>query len=136
MTFVHSQDMKFPPPVPTGAELDILRVLWATGPASVREVHDTLGNQTSYTSTLKLMQMMREKRLVDRDDSERQHIYRAAVDEERTVGIVLRRFVDRVFDGSAGAMALRALGDGDASREDLIKLKRLIQQLEKGREQP
>jgi BlaI family penicillinase repressor len=121
------------PALPTGAELEILRVLWAKGPSSVRDVHEIVGGGTSYTTTLKLLQMMHAKRLVKRDDAQRQHIYEAAIDEQRTLGSLVSRFVDNVFDGSAGALALRALGDGSASRDELAQLKRLIRQLEKDR---
>jgi BlaI family penicillinase repressor len=119
------------PALPTGAELEILRVLWAKGPSSVRDVHEIVGEGTSYTTTLKLLQMMHAKRLVKRDDAQRQHIYEAAIDEHRTLDSLISRFVDNVFDGSAGALALRALGDGSASRDELAQLKRLIRQLEK-----
>ena len=117
--------------LPTGAELEILRVLWAKGPSSVRDVHEIVGGGTSYTTTLKLLQMMNAKGLVKRDDAQRQHIYEAAIDEQRTLGSLVTRFVDSVFDGSAGALALRALGDGSASRDELAQLKKLIRQLEK-----
>ena len=121
--------------LPTGAELEILRVLWAKGPSSVRDVHDLVGDGTSYTTTLKLLQMMHAKGLVQRDDAQRQHIYEALVDERRTLDGLVRRFVDHVFEGSAGALALRALGDGSASREELSQLKRLIRQLERDGDQ-
>ncbi|MEO5815952.1 MAG: BlaI/MecI/CopY family transcriptional regulator [Gemmatimonadaceae bacterium] len=117
--------------LPTGAELEILRVLWAKGPSSVRDVHEIVGGGTSYTTTLKLLQMMHAKRLVTRDDAHRQHIYEAAIDEQRTLDSLVSRFVHNVFDGSAGALALRALGDGSATRDELVQLKRLIRQLEK-----
>ncbi|MEP6729765.1 MAG: BlaI/MecI/CopY family transcriptional regulator [bacterium] len=119
------------PTLPTAAELEILRVLWAKGPSSVRDVHDLIGGGTSYTTTLKLLQMMHAKRLVKRDDARRQHIYEALVDEHRTLDGLVTRFVDHIFEGSAGALALRALGDGSASRAELAELKRLIRQLER-----
>lgn len=119
------------PSLPTGAELEILRVLWAKGPSSVRDVHDLVGGGTSYTTTLKLLQMMHAKRLVKRDDAQRQHIYQAVVDERRTLNGLVSRFIDHVFEGSAGALALRALGEGTASRAELAELKRLIRQRER-----
>ena len=119
------------PALPTAAELEILRVLWARGPSSVRDVHDVIGGGTSYTTTLKLLQMMHAKRLVSRDDAQRQHIYEAAVREHPTLDGLVSRFVAHVFDGSGGALALRALGDGSASPEELVELKKLIRQLER-----
>ena len=97
----------------------------------MRDVHDAVGGGTSYTTTLKLLQMMHAKRIVKRDDARRQHIYEAAVTEGRTLGALVNRFVDHVFEGSAGALALHALGDGSASRDELTQLKRLIRQLER-----
>lgn len=120
-----------PTPLPTSAELAILRVLWAHGPSSVRSVHDTLGSGTSYTTTLKLLQMMHAKRLVTRDDAQRQHIYSAVANAPSTLGALVNRFVANVFEGSAGALALRALGDGTATREELTQLKRLIRAMER-----
>ena len=122
------------PALPTAAELAILRVLWARGPSSVRDVHELVGGETSYTTTLKLLQMMHAKRLVKRDDAQRQHIYEAAIDEERTVGSLVSRFMDRVFDGSGGALALHALGEGSVSPDELKELKRLIRDIERNGE--
>ena len=119
------------PGLPTTAELAILRVLWTRGASSVRDVHDAVGGDTSYTTTLKLMQLMHAKGLVRRDDSQRQHIYEAAIDERETVGGLVSRFMDHVFDGSGGALALRALGEGSVSPKELKKLKRLIRDLER-----
>jgi BlaI family penicillinase repressor len=118
-------------PLPTTAELAILKVLWSRGRSSVRDVHDAIGNGTTYTTSLKLLQMMLAKGLVRRDDDQRQHIYEAVVDERSTLGRLVDHFVDQVFEGSAGAMALRALGSGSASREELAHLKRMIKDLER-----
>ncbi|MEO7457163.1 MAG: BlaI/MecI/CopY family transcriptional regulator [Gemmatimonadaceae bacterium] len=120
--------------LPTVAELSILRVLWMRGPSSVRDVHEEVGGETSYTTTLKLLQMMHAKRLVKRDDSQRQHIYEAGIEEQRTMGGLVSRFVTNVFEGSGGALALRALGEGSATPEELKELKRLIRALERGDE--
>src|ERR671910_3306550 len=90
-------------PRPTDAELPILRVLWARGAATVREVHDSLSaaRPTAYTTTLKLLQIMTEKGLVERDERDRSHVYRARSGEEQTQRQLLHDLLDRVFDGSA-----------------------------------
>ncbi|MES2178871.1 MAG: BlaI/MecI/CopY family transcriptional regulator [Gemmatimonadota bacterium] len=119
------------PTLPTGAELDILRILWARGPSSVRDVHERLDNDTTYTSTLKLMQMMFAKGYVRRDDAQRQHVYEAVIEQNGTLDGLVSRFVRHVFDGSAGALAVRALGEGSATREELKELKRLIREMER-----
>jgi predicted transcriptional regulator len=122
------------PTLPTDAELQVLRVLWARGPSTVREVHDALGPEkgTGYTTTLKLLQNMHGKGLVLRDDSARQHVYVAAVAEEPTLGALLGRLIDRVFDGSAASLVMRALGARPASPEEARALRRMLARLEKG----
>lgn len=122
-------------PLPTDAELDILRVLWTRGASTVRDVHDALGGGTGYTTTLKLLQNMHAKGFVSRDDAQRQHVYAARAAEATTLGAVAARIADRLFGGSAGALALRALGAGSASPAELRELKRLIRDLER-REDP
>jgi predicted transcriptional regulator len=121
------------PTLPTDAELQVLRVLWARGPSTVREVHDALGPEkgTGYTTTLKLLQNMHGKGLVLRDDSARQHVYVAAVAEEPTLGALLGRLIDRVFDGSAASLVMRALGARGASPEEARELRRMLARLEK-----
>ena len=123
-----------PDALPTDAELQVLRVLWARGPSTVREVHDALGAEkgTGYTTTLKLLQNMHGKGLALRDDSARQHVYVAAVAEEPTLGALLGRLIDRVFDGSAASLVMRALGARPASPEEARELRRLLARLEKG----
>src|SRR5919108_3647971 len=98
-------------PLPTAAELEILRVLWARGPCTVREVLAALGpdRDTGYTGVLKLLQIMLDKRLVDRDDRARSHVYRAAVDRDVTEQRLVADFAERAFGGSAAGLALRAL---------------------------
>lgn len=116
---------------PTEAELAILRVLWARGPSTVRDVHDELGVGTGYTTTLKLLQNMATKRLVRRDTRARQHVYSAAVKEDATLIAVAGRVVDRLFNGSRASLMLRALGDASVSREEIAEIKRLILMKEK-----
>jgi predicted transcriptional regulator len=117
-------------PLPTDAELTILRVLWTHGASTVRDVHDALGGGTGYTTTLKLLQNMYAKGLVRRDDAARQHVYRARVAEAPTLGALAAQLADRFFGGSAGALALRALGARAASPAELRELKRLIRDIE------
>lgn len=119
-------------PLPTDAELQLLRVLWSRGPATVRQVHELLypGGDTGYTTTLKLLQNLHGKGLVARDDSSRQHIYRATEAEATTVQGVVRQLIDRSFEGSAASLAMHALGAKRATPEELTRLKALIGQLE------
>ena len=114
--------------LPTGAELEILRVLWRSGPATVREVHDALGprRRTGYTTVLKLLQIMHQKGLVARDEAERSHIYRARIGESVTQRRLLRDLTDRAFGGSAASLVMQALSTEKASAEDLAEIRRLL----------
>jgi predicted transcriptional regulator len=118
---------------PTDAELLVLRALWQGGPLTVREVHERLyrGTDVGYTTTLKLLQNLHAKGLVDRDETARQHVYSAAAGSEQTFRDAVRLFMDRMFDGSAAALAMHALGSGRTSPEELAELKALIRRLEK-----
>lgn len=122
-------------PRPTKAELHILRVLWKEGPLSVRDVHNILNASRpgGYTSVLKTMQIMLEKGLVDRDDSQRPQIYRARYSEERTQKELLADLVQRVYNGSVKALVLHALGTRKPSAEDLETIERLLDRYERGR---
>ena len=119
-------------PLPTDAELQVLRVLWNRGPSTVRQVHETLsGNgETGYTTSLKLLQNLHGKGLVGRDETSRQHIYRATEAESTTVQNVVRHLIDRSFEGSAASLAMHALGAKRATPEELARLKALIDRLE------
>lgn len=122
-------------PRPTESELSILNVLWERGPSTVREVRKALtqGDDTGYTTSLKLLQIMHGKGLVQRDDHQRAHVYRAAVDKERTQMRFLRDLVQRVFDGSSSKLVLHALGSGPpATREELEEIRAMLDDLEKG----
>ena len=120
-------------PRPTDAELAILTVLWERGPCTVREVHDTLSatHDRGYTTVLKLMQIMTDKGLVTRDESQRAHVYRAAVSKERTQKRFLVDLVQRVFDGSSSQLVLHALGSQRTSREELRAIRSLLNKLDK-----
>jgi len=111
---------------PTDAELGILRVLWARGPSTVRQVAEQLGRETGYTTVLKLMQIMTEKRLVTRDESARTHIYTAAYTQEQTERQLVTDLLDRAFDGSAAKLVLQALAANKTSPEELDEIKKLI----------
>jgi predicted transcriptional regulator len=111
---------------PTDAELAILRVLWARGPSTVRQVVEHMGRETGYTTVLKLLQIMTEKRLVARDESARTHIYRAASTQDQTQRQLVADLLDRVFDGSAAKLVLQALASNKASPEELDDIKKLI----------
>ena len=120
-------------PWPTEAELNILQVLWERGACTVREVHETLyGNDgAGYTTALKLMQIMYSKGLVDRDDSQRAHIYRSAISRQRTQKRFLADMVQRLFNGSPSQMVLHALGNHPgASREELKEIRALLNKIE------
>ena len=114
-------------PIPSNGELEILRVLWKNGPSTVREVYDALGrDDVGYTTTLKIMQVMAEKRLVARDESERSHIYSAAVEEKSIKRRLVSELLDKAFDGSAAQLVLQALSDKKASPEDIRQIRKLL----------
>jgi BlaI family penicillinase repressor len=118
---------------PTKAELEILNVLWQNGPSTVRFVNDRLNEQReiNYTSTLKLMQIMADKGIVKRDESQMKHIYHVAEEEQKTKSHLLDRFVDSVYQGSAGKLVMQLLGNQKASKEDLATIRELLDKLEK-----
>jgi predicted transcriptional regulator len=119
---------------PTKSELEILQVLWQNGPSTVRFVNDRLNEQkreVHYTSTLKLMQIMTEKELLTRDESNMKHIYSAAMDEQKMKGLLLDKFVDNMYNGSAGNLVLQLLGNKKASKNELEAIKDLLKKLEK-----
>jgi BlaI family transcriptional regulator, penicillinase repressor len=126
MTLIKSQK-------PTESELEILQVLWNEKAATVRTVHEELSKtkDSGYTTTLKLMQIMFEKGLVTRDDSNKTHIYQPAVSREKTQSQFLNKMIDTLFAGSSANLVLQALGGHDASNEELEKIQALINQLKK-----
>jgi predicted transcriptional regulator len=111
---------------PTDAELAILRVLWARGPSTVRQVAEEMGREGGYTTVLKLLQIMTEKRLVRRDESSRTHIYEPAFSQDQTERQLVTDLLDRVFDGSAAKLVLQALAATKATPEELDEIKKLI----------
>ena len=125
--------MPNPPPKPTDAELEVLQVLWQHGPATVRLVNEQLSErrEVGYTTTLKIMQLMLEKGLVQRDDEGRSHVYRAAVRERDTQRQLLDRFVEATFGGSALKLVMQALGGHRrTSPDELAQIRRLLNDIE------
>jgi predicted transcriptional regulator len=116
------------PPHPTPAELEIMQVLWRRGPSTVREVHEALRDQhpVGYTTILKLLQIMVEKGIAERDESTRTHVYRAAISEERTKRRLVAELVDRAFDGSAADLIMQALSARRVSPDELRQIRDLI----------
>jgi len=124
-------------PRPTDAELAILRVLWDRGPSTVREVHEALRSSQSsgYTSVLKLLQIMTDKGLVVRDETNRAHVYGPKLSEQRTQLQLLSDLVDRAFAGSSAKLVLQALSGRRATREELRDIRALLDQLEERKPQ-
>jgi predicted transcriptional regulator len=122
-------------PLPTGAEIDILAVLWRLGPATVREVHEELGKESGYTTTLKQMQVMTEKGLLVRSERFRSHVYEAGVPKEQTRKQIAADLLQRAFDGSAASMVMGALSAQPASSEELADIRKMLETFanEKGR---
>jgi BlaI family penicillinase repressor len=122
--------------IPTKTELDVLQVLWKQGPSTVRFVHDKLNEQkeiVQYTSTLKLMQVMKEKGMVERDETNMKHVYSAAVEEDKIKGNLLGRFVDSMYNGSASSLMLALLDNDKTSAEELKKIKELLSNMDKAK---
>jgi BlaI family penicillinase repressor len=119
-------------PRPTDAELSILRVLWRRGPSTVKEVNDELARRapTGYTTTLKQLQIMTEKGLVTRDESQRAHLYLVRLPEEQTQTQLVGDLLDRAFEGSASRLVLRALSSRPAKPEELAEIRELLDRLE------
>jgi BlaI family penicillinase repressor len=115
-------------PKPTESELELLAILWDRGQATVRELFDAVNvhRPVVYTGVLKLLQIMTDKGLVARDESERAHVYRAVVAREETQRRFMREISDRLFAGSAAQLALRALEMETASEEDLNEIRKLL----------
>ena len=120
-------------PRPTDAELAILRVLWERGPSTVRDVTEALQKErgTGYTTALKLMQIMTEKGLVQRNDSQRTHVYEAVAAAEVTQKQLVTDLLERAFGGSAQQLVMQALSSKKASSAELIEIRKLIDEMEK-----
>lgn len=117
---------------PTGAELEILGVLWDRGPSTVREVHERLakGRDLGYTTVLKLLQIMAEKGLVRRDESQRAHVYAARIPAEQTQRQLVGDLLDRAFGGSAALLVQQALSSKRPSAQELSRIRVYLDELE------
>ncbi len=118
--------MKAPRRKPTDAELAILRVLWTRGPSTVRQIAEAMGRESGYTTFLKLLQIMTEKRLVVRDESARTHVYEAAYSQGQTQRQLVSDLLERAFDGSAAQLVLQALAAAKSSPEELAEIRKLL----------
>lgn len=121
-----SRSNRPPTALPTAAELDILAVLWRLGAATVREVHDELGKDNGYTTTLKQMQLMMEKGLLIRGERFGSHVYEASVPKEQTQQQIAGDLLKRAFGGSAKSLVMGALSAQPASREELAEIRRML----------
>jgi predicted transcriptional regulator len=119
-------------PKPTESELEILQVLWRHGPSTVRFVNDKLNEKKTvgYTTTLKLMQLMFEKNILKRDEKKRSHLYRPAVKEKETQRLLLDRFLETAFGGSAMKLVMQALGSRETSKEEISRIREFLDNLE------
>ncbi|HEY0321229.1 MAG TPA: BlaI/MecI/CopY family transcriptional regulator [Pyrinomonadaceae bacterium] len=122
-------------PRPTDAELEILNVLWTRGPSTVREVYEVLleTKEVGYTTVLKFMQIMSEKGLVRRDETDRSHVYEAERAQDETQRQLLSDLLDRAFNGSATKLVMQALSSKKASKEELAEIRRMLDELEGGK---
>jgi predicted transcriptional regulator len=120
--------------IPTKAELEALKILWEHGPSTVRYVHDILNREVKdvrYTSTLKMMQVMTEKGMVKRDETNMTHVYYPLLEEQKTMGIILDRFVRSMYNGSISNLLVAFVNSNKSSGKELQKLKELLKKLEK-----
>lgn len=120
-------------PEPTKSELEILQVLWKHGPSTVRFVNDYLRDNVrpvQYTSTLKLMQIMAEKKMLGRDEQQMKHIYHPLLEEKRTKGLLINQMVDTLFGGSKSNLVMQLLGNSKPSRKELEEIKEMLQRLD------
>ena len=117
---------------PTEAELEILQILWQSGDSTVKFVNDKLSERkdVGYTTTLKIMQIMHEKGLVERDAQGRCHVYRSVVDETETKQVMIDKLLETAFGGSAMSMVLQALGNCETTQNDLDQIKKVIEEIE------
>lgn len=118
---------------PTKSELEILQVLWKSGPSTVRFVNDELNEQkraVQYTSTLKLMQIMAEKGMLISDKTNMKHIYSPAIEEKKTKGFLLEKFVDTMYNGSSSRLMMQLLGNKKTSQEEIDEIRTLLDKLE------
>lgn len=130
---MRSKKREEPSTEPTKSELEILQVLWKHGPSTVRFVNDQLNEQkreVQYTSTLKLMQIMVEKGLLGRDESQMKHVYSAALEEGKAKSALLERFVNTLYEGSASSLMMHLIGHKKTSKKELEQIKELLKKMD------
>jgi BlaI family transcriptional regulator, penicillinase repressor len=121
-------------PVPAKSELEVLKILWKHGPSTVRFVHEALNKEiktVQYTSTLKLMQIMTEKGMLERDETNMKHIYIPLLEEKKTMGLVLQRFLHSMYNGSISNLLVAFLNSDKPSKKELEKVKDILSKLDK-----
>lgn len=117
--------------LPTDAELEILNILWAAGPSTVRDVHTQSSKDTGYTTVLKQMQVMVEKGLLERSEKFRSHVYEARIAQQQTQQRLTRNLMQRAFDGSAKDLVLGALSSEKVSASELAEIRQMLDRFEK-----
>ncbi len=119
---------------PTEVELRILRILWEQGPSTARQVHNRLAEDrdTNYSTTVKMLSVMLDKQLVQRDESVRPQVFRPAASRDSTQQRMLKDLIHKAYDGSAGSLVLQALASQKASPEELVEIRQLLNELEGG----
>jgi predicted transcriptional regulator len=127
-----ARDKSVKPTKPTEAELTLLNILWQMGPATVRQIHDTVSitQKTGYTTVLKILQIMHEKALVIRDETNRAHVYAAADSETHTQSSLIKDLISKAFGGSTSKLVMRAI-DESTSAEEIDDIRQLLNSLEK-----
>lgn len=122
-------------PKPTEAELEILQILWDSGPTTVRFVNDKLNlkKEVGYTTTLKIMQIMTEKNLLSRDEENKSHIYSAVYKKDETQKVLLDKFLESTFGGSASKLVLQALGNRKTSKKEIEDIRKFLDKIEGGK---
>ena len=119
---------------PTASELEVLQILWENGPSTVKSVNDELNNNKNvgYTTTLKIMQIMHEKGLLDREKSGRSHIYKPVPQKDETQNVLLEKILETAFAGSASKLIMQALGRSKTSKKEIEEIKEYLIKLERG----
>ncbi len=117
---------------PTESELEILQILWEKGPSTVREVHEVIGTnrEVGYTTTLKIMQIMSEKGILERDTSQRSHLYRPVYRREDIQGRLLDKMIDSLFNGSASRLVIGALSQKNLTEKEIMEIRDYLNKLQ------
>ena len=119
---------------PTKSELEILQILWRFGPSTVRYINDELNEQkraVNYSSTLKLMQIMAEKGLLETDKTNMKHVYSATIEEKKTKGFLLDKFVQTMYNGSNSSLMMQLLGNKKTSQKEIDEIRKMLDTLDK-----